>query len=448
MKVSVITVFPELYNNFLNTGVIARAIKNGIVTFNLVKLFDHAAPGKRIDHPICGHGVGMLLKPEVVESAIAFCEKKYGKAFKIFFSPQGKKLSQKLLQKFSLSLATNNYTSIKTSHHNNQYNHIILLCARYEGTDIRTEEAFADITISIGDYILMGGDLPAQVFLEAFLRLIPGIIGNQKSIEYDSFSHALFDYPNYTHPVTWNNKKIPDVILSGNHKKISEWRHEYACKQTILKRFDWFKENNPTKNDISVARKYIPSHYIIICHSNVIVQKILEGDTSIASLDIHDIARSSKTYGIKNCFFMSQLKDQQTILKKFLTFWHSKEGLLYNESRYEAVALVQPAYSFKEVLQNIQQKENAKPIIIATSAKKYEQCKDVDFYSQSILWQKNRPILFVFGTGQGLAPSILNQCDYFLPPITGMFDYNHLSVRSAVGIILDRWLGLNPKNLH
>ena len=295
MKISIITVFTNLHETFLSTGIISRAVKENKIKFNLVKLFDFIAPGERIDSSVCGPGAGMLIKPDVVEKSITHCENLYGKAFKVFFSPQGKKLTQKVLQTFSENFFSDIHSSEKNQEKKTSQ-HIILFCARYEGIDARCEDLYADAVISIGDYILMGGDLAAQVFLESLLRLLPGIVGNKDSIEQDSFSNALFDYPNYTRPILWKNKKVPEVVVSGNHKSVEEWRHKYACKNTVLKRFDWFRENNPTKQDLLIAKKYIPNHYVVVCHSNVVIKNIGEGDPSIASLDIHDIARSSRTY--------------------------------------------------------------------------------------------------------------------------------------------------------
>ncbi len=458
MKITIITVFPEFYNMFLKTSIIARAIENGVVSVNFIKFSELCAAKERIDAPTCGPGVGMVIKPDLVQIAIEKAEAEHGSGYKIFFSPKGEKLNQNLLKKIveNFSFEGNPSTAVRSV-----VPHLILVCARYEGFDERTEKYYADKIISIGDYVVMGGDLPAQVFLEGLLRLIPNVVGKQESVEKDSFSGAFFDFPTYSLPKVWNDMSVPEVLLSGNHAKIEDWRQNSAAEQTINKRFDWFISSNPSKQEIDLAKKYIPNHYTVLMHSQVLVAGepgtgSREGHTSITSLDIHDIARSSATYGIKNYFLVTELRDQQNILKSFLDFWMSDSGKEYNLSRFEAVKRIVPAYNFDEVVNRIKEQEGVEPIIITTSAKEsnlgnmgseetFNVPEIIDYESQSRVFSQKRPVLFVFGTGQGLADVILNRSDYLLLPIKGLSSFNHLSVRSAAAIILDRWLGLKNR---
>ncbi|HBS47876.1 TPA: tRNA (guanosine(37)-N1)-methyltransferase TrmD [Candidatus Dependentiae bacterium] len=440
MQISIITVFPSFYENFLKTSLVGRAISNNLVRFNIVQFSSFCEPKERIDEPCVGPGAGVIIKPQIVEKAITSCEKQFGKAFKIFFSPQGKVLDQNILNKIAKE------TTSKPSNENDeksQKGHIILVCARYEGMDERVETSFADEIISIGDYVLMGGDLPAQVFLEGFLRLIPGIVGKAESVEKESFEGPFLDYSNFGLPETWNNQDIPAVLRSGNHGEIEKWRSENATQKTILKRFDWLRKNVKKEEDMALVSKFIPSHYVALMHSDVVVKSKGCGDTSITSIDIHDIARSAATYGIKNYFVVSRLEDQHMILETFLKFWKSPEGKSYNFSRYNAVSRVEPTKSLDEALQKIETIEGKKPILIATSAQSHSKVPMVDFYSQGKIWEQNRPVLIIFGTGQGLSEELLEKCDYMLGPVRGIPNYNHLSVRSAAAIVLDRWLGIN-----
>ena len=474
MKISIITVFPELYETFLKTSILARAIENKFIEFNCVRFSDMVEPKQRIDEPTCGPGVGMIIKPEVVEKAIAVCEDKWGDGYKIFFSPQGQTLDQNLLEQFAqiikrtdtsheskftcLSklgekpIVVSDCEAIVSNHTIESKNkikklskHLILVCTRYEGLDERVEQEFADLMLSIGDYVLMGGDIPAQVFIEGLVRLLPGVVGKQESIEHESFSGPFLDFPQYGLPVEWKEKNVPEVVLSGNHGKIEQWRSEQACKKTILKRFDWFRANWPSDEQVVLANQIIPPHYVAIMHTQINIKGGRVGESSIASLDIHDIARSAKTYGMKNYFIVSPLKDQQAIMRTFLKFWHSKDGKNYNESRYDAVELVIPSLNLDEVIATIREKEGKDPLLIATSAKTHGQAQVIDYYSQSCVWNYERPVLFVLGTGQGLADQVLEQSDFILLPVEGLTDYNHLSVRSAAAIIFDRWFGLQPK---
>ncbi len=466
IKISIITVFPELHENFINTSLIQRAIEQEIIQFNIVRFSDMCQPKERIDEPTVGHGAGMIIKPEVIQKAIDQCQEKWGHGFKIFFSPQGERLDQRKLSNIYKKLISQSIrqqtdifqqdptvapiattATITAEPEATKSNlHLILICSRYEGIDERVESFYADMTISIGDYVLMGGDLPAQVFLEGLLRLIPNVVGKTASVENESFQGAFFDHPEYGLPVEWNQMKIPDVLRSGNHKQIETWRKEQAVKKTILNRFDWMRESHPDEQDLDLCRKFIPNHYVVIMHSQVIVgdgHKI--GHTSVASIDIHDIARSCKTYGIKNFFIVTQLEDQFKIVNTFFDFWHSKKGKDYNLSRYNAIESVILTKTFESVIEQIKQKENANPIIITTSAKPHGNGVKIDYFSQGLVWKENRPVLIVFGTGQGLSDEIMNQSNFILTPVRGLTSYNHLSVRSAAAVILDRWLGLNSK---
>ncbi len=457
MKISIITVFPEIYDSFLSLSLVGRAIERGLVDIQFIRFSDMCPVKVRIDDSACGPGVGVVIKPDVVKKAIDEVEEKRGKGFKIFFSPQGQKLNQPLLEKLSKLVLSESLfsktsfskdSSIENNSETNKHksDHIILVCARYEGMDERVEKYYADLVLSIGDYVVMGGDLPAQVFLEGFLRFIPGVIGKAESVEKESFSGPFLDYPTYSLPKSWMEQDVPDVVLSGNHALIETFRNEQAAKKTVLKRFDWFRSANPNNKEVELAKKFIPNHYVALMHTQILVQGGNVGNSSITSLDIHDIARSSATYGIKNYFVVTKLKDQQNILKSFMEFWLSNEGKDYNFSRFEAVKRIVPAINFEDVVNKIKEKEGVYPIVITTSAKPsfFDSGgpKVIDYSCQGEVFEQGRPVLFVFGTGQGLSNEILEKSDYLLLPVNGMTEYNHLSVRSAVAIILDRWLGL------
>lgn len=449
MKISIITVFPEIFDSFLNLSLIGRAIEKKLVEFNVVRFSDMVQIKERIDEPTCGPGSGMIIKPEVVKKAIEECENKWGKGFKVFFSPQGKKLNQKIFKQLATKFLSCEKIDDKNKDKSQHNFHLILVCPRYEGMDERVQDYYSDLVLSIGDYVLMGGDIPAQVFLEGLLRFLPGVVGKQESVENESFSSAFLDYPEYGLPIEWNGLRIPEIILSGNHAEIEKWRSLRAAKKTIECRFDWFKKSLPSDKEIKVAKQFIPNHYIALMHNQILVKHGIEGNTSVASLDIHDIARSSATYGIKNYFIVTALEDQKKILDTFLGFWLSKEGKEYNLNRFDAVRRVCSAPSLDNVVDQIKEKEDKEPLIIATSAKEVAiqdelgETKLIDYFSQEKVFKQNRPVLILLGTGQGLNEHVIKRSDYLLTPIKGMTDYNHLSVRSAAAVILDRWLGLN-----
>jgi len=466
MKISILTVFPELYEPFLKTSLIGRARQKGIIETEIVSFFNFAQPKERIDSPSFGPGAGMLLKPEIVQKAIEFQEQKHGKSFKIFFTPQGKKLNQKVLEdlkekiehKFSHldSTATNltatthsdpSTNSGLTAHESSSDFHLLLVASRYEGMDSRVEQFYADELISIGDFVLMGGDLPAMCFLEAFLRLIPGVVGKTESVEKESFSGPFLDYPEYTAPVVWNGMEVPEIVRSGNHALIDKWRLEKAIINTIQKHFDWLRSNELNRDQIKQVSKFLPAHYVALMHGDVVLKDNQSGTTSVTSLDIHDIARSCATYGIKNYFICTPLEDQKKIVKTLLDFWQTGFGVEYNVHRHVAVNKVKLSNDVNAVVEEIKKIEGKEPIIIATSAKKdqFNQSKYITYNDQDKVWQHDAPVLFLFGTGHGISKHILDRCDYILEPIYGFSDFNHLSVRSATAVILDRWLGINLK---
>lgn len=466
MKISIITVFPEIYTSFLNLSLIKRSVEKGLVEFNLIKISDFSGPGKPIDEPTCGPGSGMIIKPEILEKTIDHCESQFGPGFKIFFTPQGERLDQRMLRVLADSFFSDNVNEIEdTSRTLNVSSdsssvlgsqskdpsvldkHVILVCSRYEGIDERVELEYSDLSLSIGDYVLMGGDLPAQVFIEAFLRLLPGVVGSSKSVVEESFDRSFLDHPEYGLPVEWKGEKVPDVVLSGNHAAIARWREEKACDKTLQKRFDWLRSSELTDADKTLCKKKIPNHYVVLMHTDVIVSG-KSGNTSIKTLDIHDISRCCATYGIENFFIVNKLLDQRKILDKFLEFWRSPDGSKYNQSRFEALKSLEPKISLQEVEDFIFEKEGCKPLIVTTSAKEQGEIQKIDYYSQGFIWERKRPIVFVFGTGQGLTSELVNKSDYILAPINGFSDYNHLSVRSAVAIVLDRFLATNPKKLY
>jgi tRNA (guanine37-N1)-methyltransferase len=434
MKISILTVFPELYSAFIDTSLIQRAQEKGMIEFDIKPFFDFVKPKERIDAPPFGPGAGMMIRPEVVEKGVESLEKSYGPAFKIFFSPHGQQLDQPLLQHIAQKAQ--------------EKGHLMLLPARYEGMDARVEEQYADLIVSVGDFVLMGGDIPAMMVLEGTLRLIPGVVGKEESVKEESFSGPFVDYPGYTEPVTWKGKKVPEILRSGNHAAIAQWRQQEAAYRTVRHHFDWLRSCPLTHQQKEVAKQFIPRHYVALLHHDVLVGPTRSlGTTSVTSIDIHDIARSASTFGIQNFFLATPLQDQQVIVKKLLDFWLHEQGPTYNPNRHEALKSVLVCDYLADAIAHIEQKEGKKPLLIATSAWETDKNKAISYYDQSRIWQENRPVLFIFGTGQGLSPVVLDQSDYILLPVHGFSDFNHLSVRSAVATILDRWMGINERIL-
>ncbi len=429
MKITLATVFPDIYKNFLETSLVKKAQEKAAVSFDVVGFSSFCEPRERLDGPVAGHGAGMAIRPEVMERLVDHQELLHGKAFKIFMTPQGKKLTQPLVRNLA--------------HIFNVNSHVMIVAGRYEGVDERAQSYYADMEVSIGDYVLMGGDVPAMVLLESVMRYIPGVIGKSDSVETDSFTGPFVDYPTYTVPPRqWKDKAIPEVILSGNHAAMNDYRESVAIKKSVKNHFQWVRAYCKKNEDKKKVASVLPSHYVVLMHDEVMLNDTQEGTSSVTSLDVHDIARSSKTYGIKGYFLVTPLLDQQKIVAKFLQFWH-EGGVEYNKGRSEAVKLVAVKNSLEDVITAIENQEGIKPLVIATSARKTGHDKLITYYDQEEVWKHDRPVLFIFGTAKGLSNKLVDRCDYLLMPIEGFTEFNHLSVRSAVAIILDRWLGIN-----
>jgi tRNA (guanine37-N1)-methyltransferase len=434
MKVSVVTVFSELYKPFIQTSLIKRAIEKDLVSIDVDEFFSFVEPKERIDAPTFGHGPGMLIKPVVVQKAVEAKETAYGKAFKIFFSPSGVKLDQCLVHTIAQKAQ--------------QCGHLMLVAGRYEGMDARVEQTYADMTVSLGDFVLMGGDIAGLAVLESVLRLVPGVVGKTESVRDESFTGAFVEYPHFTEPVSWQGLDVPEVIRSGNHAAMNSWRSEEAAKRTALHHFEWLRNSQLSDTDKKLAQRYFPHHYTALLHNDVLVgDDKTPGTTSVTSMDIHDIARSSRTFGIEHYFVVTHLVDQQKIVQKLLDFWMST-GIEYNASRHDAVKHVSLEDNLEKVIEAIEKKEGKKPVVIATSAREIDHSNVITFYDQEKVWALDRPVLLIFGTGRGMSEERLKAADFLLKPVLSFSDYNHLSVRSAVAIVLDRWLGINERSCH
>ena len=220
MRFDVITLFPQMFSAILEEGVVARAIKKSLLSINTWQLRDFAQNKyKNVDDKPYGGGPGMVMQVAPIRDCIKKIKKESPQTQVIYLSPQGEKLTQNLINELQ------------------QEKSLTLLCGRYEGVDERLIENDVDREISIGDYVLSGGELPAMVLIDTLSRQIPGVLGNQESLE-DSFLNGLLDYPHYTRPEVIDGQSVPEVLLSGNQAKIDAWRKQQAFEKTQLKRPD------------------------------------------------------------------------------------------------------------------------------------------------------------------------------------------------------------------
>ena len=220
MKIDVVSLFPQMVQPVLEHGILKRAINNGVLSVGLHQLRDFTTDQHRMvdDYPY-GGGSGMILKPEPIFKAVESLSPKVDSRV-IFFTPQGQQLDQRLVEILSLE------------------RHLILICGRYKGIDERVRFKLVTDEISVGDYVLSGGEIAAQILIDTIGRVLPSAIGDYQSAQDDSFSQDLLDHPHYTRPAEFRGMKVPEVLLSGHHQKIQQWRYQQSLDRTNQRRPD------------------------------------------------------------------------------------------------------------------------------------------------------------------------------------------------------------------
>ncbi len=218
MRIDILTLFPQVFSSTFEESIIKRAREKTLAEIKISNIRDFANDKHRqVDDYPYGGGPGMVMKADVVGAAIKY--HRTHDSWVIYMSPQGKVLEQKRVEELA------------------NKNHLIILCGHYEGIDERAADIF-DEEISIGDYILTGGEIPAMVLIDAVVRLVPGVLGDEKSLEEESFAASLLEYPHYTRPPVYDDSEVPPVLLSGHHENIRKWRKKQSLLRTLLKRPD------------------------------------------------------------------------------------------------------------------------------------------------------------------------------------------------------------------
>ena len=241
MNFHILTLFPEMVMNGLSTSIIGRAINNGLLTIEAINIRDFAEnKHNRVDDYTYGGGAGMLMQAGPVYGAYqSIAEKTEKKPRVIYLSPQGSTFSQEMAEEFA------------------KEEELVFLCGHYEGIDERVLEEIVTDYVSIGDYVLTGGELPAMVMIDAISRLIPGVLHNDVSAEFESFQDNLLEYPQYTRPEEWHGKKVPEILLSGHHANVEKWRREQSVIRTAQRRPDLLEKAELTQKEKELAKKYL-----------------------------------------------------------------------------------------------------------------------------------------------------------------------------------------------
>ena len=239
MNFVVLTIFPEMFDPFWSHGIIRRAIEQQKIFASTVNIRDYARDRHQVtdDRPY-GGGSGMVMKPGPLAGAIRAATRKVPAAGTILLTPQGRPFDQNMAKELA------------------SFDGLVMICGRYEGVDERICHDLIDYEISIGDYVLTGGELAAMIIVDAVTRLIPGALGGEDAAENDSFSNGLLEHAHYTRPRIFEDREVPDVLLSGHHQEIERWRLESSLMRTLLKRSDLLQQKNLNRQEIEILEKW------------------------------------------------------------------------------------------------------------------------------------------------------------------------------------------------
>ncbi len=234
-----------MFHAYLGAGIMKRAADKPVAIFDIIQLRDFATDRHRTvdDYPY-GGGPGMVMKPEPLQEALKYATRDGLPTRTVLVSPQGKTFTQQMAQALS-----------------EEKRRLLFICGRYEGIDERVRESLVDEEISVGDYVLTGGELPALVIIDAVVRLLPGALGDEDSLKEESFSWGILDYPQYTRPPEWNGLKVPEVLLSGNHAAIARWRRKEALRRTLNNRPELIEKAGLAPEELELIRRIKEEEY-------------------------------------------------------------------------------------------------------------------------------------------------------------------------------------------
>ncbi len=239
MNINVLTLFPDIIENYFNHSIGARAVKNGHFEIDVLNIRDFSTDKhSKVDDTPFGGGAGMLMMCQPLFDSVDFVKQKHPNTKVIYMSPKGKILNNKLARKMA------------------QHDSLTFVCGHYEGVDQRFIDEMVDYELSIGDYVLTGGELAALVSIDAVMRFIPGVLGADNVHEEESFEDQLLEYPQYTRPAEYKGMQVPEVLISGHHAKIKKWQRERQLEETFLKRPDLLEKAQLSKDDIKHISKF------------------------------------------------------------------------------------------------------------------------------------------------------------------------------------------------
>lgn len=441
MRFTVVTILPELIEPALSAGVVGRARDAGLITVTTVNPREFTTDKHRtVDDTPYGGGPGMVMKPEPLLAAIAHASAvDAGSPWRIALTPVGAVLTQARVRELAARP------------------HLVLVCGRYEGMDERVIEEAIDEQISLGDYVLSGGELGALVVIDAVARFVPGVLGESTSVDDESHSAGLLEYPQYTRPLKLPSeqgepREVPTVLTSGNHAAIASWRRRQAMTRTATRRADLWSRFAPSTADRKLLAPPLAARtHLALVHHPCVDRTGKVITTSLTNFDIHDLARSSLTYGLAGYHLVTPIAVHREKAEHIANLWREeaaeRPGRGLADSRAHALQLVRTADRIETAIAEITAEHGEPPIVVATSAKAGAfpgagRRTPIELLAEAVTF--TAPVLLLLGTGWGLAEPLIPSISRVLAPIDGASDWNHLSVRSAGAILLDRLFGRTP----
>jgi tRNA (guanine37-N1)-methyltransferase len=425
MNFHIVSIFPHYFETPLSSGLMGKAVENGLVAFDHVDV-RHFAGGihKSVDDRPFGGGPGMLLKLDPMVKALSSIDSP-GRI--LMLSPRGRPLTQARARQLA------------------REDDVTLICGRYEGIDERLLDLFPIELVSVGDFVLNGGEAGAVCLIESVARLLPGFMGHADSGDEESFSSGLLEYPHYTRPDEFEGLAVPEVLRTGDHARIDQWRRQRSLEATLRDRPDLLPDARLTVEDVdylrSVSRTRLGRNlYIALVHYPVLNKFGEKVAVSVTNLDLHDMARVTRSYGLGGFYATTPIEDQKALAGQLLAHWREGAGSVANPDRAEALSKVKVFDDIEAAVLDIEAQTGQCPRLAATSARldRTPGAGPALTYRNVRKWLEKSPVLLVFGTGHGLAEEVLGRAEGVLRPIRYLDDYNHLSVRSAVAITVDR----------
>ncbi len=428
MKFDIVTIFPGFFDSVFSFGVISRAVESEAVEINVHDLRAYSADkhGKTDDTPY-GGGSGMLMTPEPIGNAIGRIREKGLRSAVILTTPKGEEFDDRKAQELC------------------GFEQLIILCGRYEGVDDRVSELYVDMKISTGKYINSGGEYACSLIVDAVSRYLPGVLGNTESLASESLTNGLLQYPQYTKPRTYKGKKVPELLLSGDHEKIRKWRRQESIKSTFIHNpaslddAQLSKEEDAFLKELKTGNSPDFKVYIALVHYPAYNSRLEVVSTAFKSIDAHDISRDATTYGVKKFYLINPVEEQRRLAGRLVDHWIEGEGRNFNETKSKAFGIISIMSTIEEAVEQIEEIEGKKPKIVVTDARFSDDMTGYRALREKI-FENTEPFLILFGTGWGLTLETIKAADYVLKPISGYSEFNHLSVRSAAAVVLDRLL--------